>query len=354
MWERRAHLATYSDAVAIGESHVKNGHVRLTGGDATNGLLGRSGLAHHFHVLFAFQQLAQPAPNDLMIIQQEHFGRSHRLHHRKSMDNASDIGRVFSPHHPLLSVRGRDLWPWPEGPWFRHHGTKLVVRGSDADDSEVRQVYNHATEAEWSWLETVADGICIVDASGVIVFASAHAATMLGYEVTELVGQSVEILVPADRRAGHEDTRSGFANRSQTRVMGTGLNIHGQRKDGSLVPLDIQLQPVGEGNLTVASIRNRSSQLDAEHQRDDLLGREQDTRVLLDLIVQRLYGISLTLRTVSPGSHEGGARLDRSSDLIDKTIELIRTTSLEVGVPSNALTWAQQDFLRRFPESIES
>ena len=215
------------------------------------------------------------------------------------------------------------------------------------------QAHNQATEADWSWLETVADGICVVDASGVIIFVNARAAAMLGYEVPELVGHPVEMLVPVDQRDGHERARLAFAKRPQTREMGSGLDIQGRRKDGSLVPLDIQLQPVGKPMLTVASIRKRSSQLDAEHQRDDLLDREADARALLDLIVQRLYGISLTLRTVSAGSQEGGVRLDRSSDLIDKTIELIRTTSLEPGVPDHALTRAQEEFVRRFPESID-
>ncbi len=215
------------------------------------------------------------------------------------------------------------------------------------------QAHNPATDADWSWLETVADGICVVNASGVVIFANARVATMLGYEVHELVGHPVEMLVSEDHRHGHERARMAFARRPQTREMGSGLDICGRRKDGSLVPLDIQLQPVGQGMLTVASIRNRSSQLDTEHQRDDLLDREQDARALLDLIVQRLYGISLTLRTVSAGSQEGGARLDRSSDLIDKTIELIRTTSLEPGAPDHVLTRAQEEFVRRFPASID-
>ena len=214
------------------------------------------------------------------------------------------------------------------------------------------QKRNHETNADWSWLETVADGIFVVNAPGVIMFANVHAAAMFGYAVHELVGHPVEMLLPAEHRHGHVRARMTLAEWPQTRAMGSGLDIHGRRKDGSLMPLDIQLQPVGEG-LTVASIRNRSSQLDIEHQRDDLLEREQDARALLDLIVQRLYGISLTLRTVSAGSQEGGARLDRSGDLIDKTIELIRTTSLESGLPDHVLTRAQEEFVRRFPESIE-
>jgi PAS domain S-box-containing protein len=217
----------------------------------------------------------------------------------------------------------------------------------------VTQAHNQATNADWSWLETVADGICVVDASGVIMFANAQVARMLGYQVSELVGRPVEMLLPMDQRTAHQQARQAFAKRPQTREMGSGLDIQGRRKDGSLIPLDIQLQPVGDGMLTVTSLRNRSAQLNTEHQRDDLLDREQDARALLDLIVQRLYGIALTLRTVSAGSQEGGSRLNRSSDLIDQTIELIRTTGLEPTVPDHVLTKAQEEFVRRFPESID-
>jgi signal transduction histidine kinase len=89
------------------------------------------------------------------------------------------------------------------------------------------------------------------------------------------------------------------------------------------------------------------------HQRDEPLNRDQEARALLDLVVQRLYGISLTLRTVSAGSQESSARLARSNDLIDKTIELIRATSLEPGAPEQALARAQDEFVRRFPQSID-
>jgi hypothetical protein len=85
-----------------------------------------------------------------------------------------------------------------------------------------------------------------------------------------------------------------------------------------------------------------------EHPTNDAWS-EREARALLDLIVQRLYGISLTLRTVCPDSHEGSARLDRSSDLIDNTIELIRTTGLQPGVQTGALVRSQEEFVRSFP-----
>jgi hypothetical protein len=84
--EGRAHLATDRDAVAIRKPHIENGNIGLAGRDTAEGLLGRSGFAHHLHVLFVFQQLSQTASNDLMVIEQKYFDRSRRLHHRKSIE----------------------------------------------------------------------------------------------------------------------------------------------------------------------------------------------------------------------------------------------------------------------------
>jgi PAS domain S-box-containing protein len=208
--------------------------------------------------------------------------------------------------------------------------------------------HEHPNNDAWSWLEMVADAVLIVDAAGTIVYVNSRAVTMFGYSATELVGNSLDILVPVEHRHHHGVARGQFGVVPQTREMGSGLNIHGVRKDGSRVPLDIHLQPGGEGGLTLASIRSRSTQLGTASPFSYRADQESDARVLLDLVVQRLYGIALTLRTVCPDSREGGARLDRSSDLIDNTIELIRTTGLESGLQTDALVRSQEEFVRSF------
>jgi PAS domain S-box-containing protein len=213
---------------------------------------------------------------------------------------------------------------------------------------EVIYPCEHPANDAWSWLELVADAVVIVDADSTIVFANSRAITMFGYSAAELLGKPLDILIPVEHRHHHRAAQAEFNGSPQTREMGTGLNIHGIRKDGSRVPLDIHLQPGGSGGLTLASIRSRSAQLGTESPYAYRPDRESEARALLDLIVQRLYGIALTLRTVCPDTREGGARLDRSSDLIDNTIELIRTTGLESGVQSDALVRSQEEFVRSF------
>ena len=77
-------------------------------------------------------------------------------------------------------------------------------------------------------------------------------------------------------------------------------------------------------------------------ERNTFLQREHEARVLLDVVIQRLYGISLTLGTVVTASDEGTSKLQRSSSLIGDTIELIRTSGLDPSLADQTLTKAQQ------------
>lgn len=93
-------------------------------------------------------------------------------------------------------------------------------------------------------LEAAPDAIIEVDREGRIVLLNKVAEQLFGYEREELLGQLVEILVPANVRAGHHKHRQTYWVHPSTRPMGTGLKLEGQRKDGSLFPVEISLSPL--------------------------------------------------------------------------------------------------------------
>jgi PAS domain S-box-containing protein len=92
--------------------------------------------------------------------------------------------------------------------------------------------------------EVAPDGILELDAEGRIVLVNAVAEKLSGYSRHELVGQSVDIMVPSELRAKHIDHRASYWSHPVTRPMGSGLNLHIQRKDGTRVPVEISLSPV--------------------------------------------------------------------------------------------------------------
>ncbi|HXN91324.1 MAG TPA: sensor domain-containing diguanylate cyclase [Candidatus Sulfotelmatobacter sp.] len=121
---------------------------------------------------------------------------------------------------------------------------------------------------EHDLLEGIPDAVVVSDRDGKIVYANMQAESLTGYGHAELIGRKVEILVPAGLRVAHVQHRRRFYARGVARLMG-GLDDDFQlrRKDGSAVPVEISLGPVGDD--TVAVIRDfserRRMELALEH-----------------------------------------------------------------------------------------
>src|SRR5688500_15032193 len=105
-------------------------------------------------------------------------------------------------------------------------------------------------------VEEAPDGIVLVDQGGRIAYANRQANTLFGYEPDGLRGQRVEVLLPESKRAMHVIHREIYLERPETRPMGTGLDLHGRRKDGSTFPVEISLSPLrtASGRLGAAVV----------------------------------------------------------------------------------------------------
>ncbi|WP_051362362.1 sensor domain-containing protein [Solimonas soli] len=105
-------------------------------------------------------------------------------------------------------------------------------------------------------IEAAPNAMIMVDRHGRMILVNSQTERLFGYPRSELLGQSVEILVPARFREGHHGARRGFFARPDTRSMGAGRDLYGLRKDGSEVPIEIGLNPLTtpEGIFVLASV----------------------------------------------------------------------------------------------------
>ena len=107
-------------------------------------------------------------------------------------------------------------------------------------------------------LESVADGLVVIDGSGVIRAVNSHAATMFGYGRNDLIDRPVEDLIPLPAREVHPSDVQGYLAHPTDRPMGEGLELSGLRKDGSEFPVDISLSAMQtrQGRFVCASVRD--------------------------------------------------------------------------------------------------
>jgi len=117
---------------------------------------------------------------------------------------------------------------------------------------EEQQVEMEAQQAElletenWfrSIIETAPDGMLVADAQGQILLTNPEAERIFGYAPGELVGGSIEQLVPDTARSTHTEQRKAFIDAGRSRVMGAGSQLRGKCKNGSEVVIHVTLSPL--------------------------------------------------------------------------------------------------------------
>lgn len=88
---------------------------------------------------------------------------------------------------------------------------------------------------------TAAEGLVVVDGTGAILMHNPRLNEMFGYEDGELIGRRVEVLLPKSLHERHVQHRDRYQREPVQRSMGLGMDLSGERKDGSVFPVEVSL-----------------------------------------------------------------------------------------------------------------
>ncbi|TCO51093.1 hypothetical protein EV646_10175 [Kribbella antiqua] len=128
------------------------------------------------------------------------------------------------------------------------------------------------TELPVGWLEVAPDAIVGVTSDGLIVLANARVEALFGYTREELIGRTVEVLVPEGARPLHPAKRARYVVDPRPRLMDGSSELTARRKDGTQFPAEISLSPIAteNGTITFAAIRDVTERRELQAEREVL------------------------------------------------------------------------------------
>jgi PAS domain S-box-containing protein len=192
-----------------------------------------------------------------------------------------------------------------------------MTHDPDSVDDRYRQLF-----------DTAPDAMVIANAAGQIEFVNLQTEKVFGYSRSELVGQPIELLIPDRFRASHIQHRTRYVTNATFRPMGSGLQLHGRRKDGSEIAIEVSLSPLAtpEGTVVSAAIRDITERVRLEatgrlasDRLHSAVEATQDAFALFD-VDDRLVLCNSVFRQTLPESLSGPAVGRTFTELLDATL----------------------------------
>ncbi|SFW85294.1 PAS domain-containing sensor histidine kinase [Chitinophaga sancti] len=168
----------------------------------------------------------------------------------------------------------------------------MNVFSSAAPELDLNALFDHASI-----------GIMVTDEDGYIIKANPFLLKMFGYELTELAGNKIEVLVPATHRGNHAAKRNKYMAHPEKRMMGNGVEFEAVKKSGELFCVDVSLSPhFQNGNKYVtAFINDITLRKKAE---SDLLEVKAKDLIMEVNLLREMQLNELKSKFVSMASHE--------------------------------------------------
>ena len=177
-------------------------------------------------------------------------------------------------------------------------------------------------------VDAVPSAILLVDEKGMITLANAHAEMVFGYQPAELIGKSVEMLIPERLRAPHAGLRQDYARDARARIMGIGRELFARRKDGREIPVEVALNPmpVEVGSfvlvLVVDVTERRSIERAAARQRDEVAHLSR-VAMLGELSGSLAHELNQPLTAILSNAQAAQRFLAQSPPRVDKLAEIL-------------------------------
>jgi PAS domain S-box-containing protein len=163
------------------------------------------------------------------------------------------------------------------------------MQQSGRDKTEDQRPEKYLLESERRFrtvIQTATDAIVLADSSGNIIAWNKAAQIIFGYREEEVLGQPLTMLMPERYRGAHRKGIARLQSGGEAHVIGTTVELHGLRKDGSEFPLELSIGTwrTAEGTFYSGIIRDITERKRAEEERERLILQLQEAMTRIKVL----------------------------------------------------------------------
>lgn len=190
--------------------------------------------------------------------------------------------------------------------------------------------------------EAAPNAMILVDAAGRIVLVNGQTEALFGYDRGELLGEPIELLVPQDMRARHPAFVKVYTAAPVPRPMGSGRDLHGQRKDGTLVPIEVGLRPLRgpDGDYVISSVVDISERVQA---RERLMQRNEELEQFAYRTSHDLRAPLVTMKGLAEFIGEDAAR-GANDEVVANAARVVHLADRMLHLVEGILALARSDY----------
>src|SRR5262249_7484610 len=127
--------------------------------------------------------------------------------------------------------------------------TKICRDITERKEAEIR--IREAAVRLKAIVDTAVDGIITIDENGTVESLNFAAERLFGFSGDEVIGKNVKMLMPDPYRREHDGYLAAYVSTGQKRIIGSGREVVGLRKDGSTFPMDLAVSETRLGSRRI-------------------------------------------------------------------------------------------------------
>jgi len=198
-------------------------------------------------------------------------------------------GGGYLNRYKLITSRGKERWveglgtsiPFGEGT------ANLVTIRDVSTNKQVEDDLVESRERMHSVVNKIVEGVIAIDENGIVELFNPAAERIFGYAAEEIIGQKVNILMPAPHDTRHDEYLRHYLETAEEKIIGIFTEVPGRRKDGSIIPLQLSVGEIvlPQGRRFVGVIRDISDIKKAELALQESENRLRDLSVLQQAVL---------------------------------------------------------------------